>query len=147
MAVNKQQPERRNKTQQMAQKLLAERQQMLLHYCHLAGLDPYTPERTVDAELQDFCEALVDYLAFVHFEIYDRIGTGQERRSAVIAIAEEIYPMITKMTATAISFNDKYDENDHQLVLSHLSEDLSSLGEEIAVCMEQEDRLLAVLLN
>jgi regulator of sigma D len=51
------------------------------------------------------------------------------------------------MTATAVAFNDKYDESDHQLVLNHLSEDLSSLGEEIAVCMEQEDRLLSVLLN
>lgn len=147
MTTKQQQIERRTNTQSIASKLMAERQEMLVHYCKLAGLEPFSKDSSVDEELRKFCEALVDYLAFVHFEIYDRIGTGQERRTAVIDIAEKIYPLIKDLTTTAVEFNDKYDESDHQIVLNHLSDDLSGLGEELASCMEQEDRLLAALVN
>jgi regulator of sigma D len=47
----------------------------------------------------------------------------------------------------AVNFNDKYDISDHQLELDHLAEDLSQLGEELAVRIELEDQLLSAMLN
>ena len=39
---------------------------------------------------------LVDYSAFGHFEIYERIVAGRERRGQVVEIAREVYPRIAE---------------------------------------------------
>jgi len=90
---------------------------------------------------------LVDYIAFGHFEVYDRIGSGKERRGAVVSIAEEIYPRILDTTDVAVAFNDKYDESDHKLHLEDLSKDLSQMGEVLAARIELEDQLIEVMLQ
>jgi regulator of sigma D len=137
--------ERRTGTQDMIDKLLAERQQMLVLYCRVAGLEPYRAGKTTMEALQDFCEVLVDYSAFGHFEIYQRIANGQERRERVIQVAEQVYNRIAEASEVAVAFNDKYDADHHQLDLSRLSHDMSVLGEELAVRIEMEDRIIAAL--
>ena len=75
--------DRREGTHEMVRKLLEERQEMLLMFCRVAGLEPFkdaTPNADV---LQEFCQVLVDYSAFGHFEIYERIVSGRERRTQV----------------------------------------------------------------
>jgi len=139
--------ERRTGTRDMIEKLLVERQEMLTLYWHVAGLEPLTPDKPIKEHLQEFCEVLVDYIAFGHFEVYDRIGSRKERREAVINVAEEIYPSILKVTDVAVAFNDKYDESDHELHLENLSKDLSELGEAIATRIELEDQLITVMLQ
>jgi regulator of sigma D len=139
--------DRRTGTRTMIDKLLAERKEMLTLYWHVAGLEPLTPEKPIKEHLQEFCEVLVDYIAFGHFEVYDRIGSGKERRGAVVSIAEQIYPNILDTTDVAVAFNDKYDENDHELHLENLSKDLSQMGEVIATRIELEDRLIEVMLQ
>ena len=139
--------ERRTGTRDMIDKLLVERQEMLTLYWHVAGLEPLTPEKPIKTHLQEFCEVLVDYIAFGHFEVYDRIGRRAERREAVITVAEQIYPLILEATDVAVAFNDKYDESDHELHLEDLSKDLSQLGEVIASRIELEDQLVAVMLQ
>jgi regulator of sigma D len=62
-------------------------------------------------------------------------------------VAEKIYPDFVKASEVAVNFNDKYDISDHQLELDHLAEDLSQLGEELAVRIELEDQLLSAMLN
>ncbi|MEJ2575450.1 MAG: Rsd/AlgQ family anti-sigma factor [Gammaproteobacteria bacterium] len=142
-----QQPtERRLATQDLVEKLLAERRQMLVLFCRVAGLEPYTAERPTIELLQEFCQVLVDYSAFGHFEIYERIANGQERRRQVIEVAEEVYGQIADASETAVEFNDKYDAGDHAVVLSDLPHDLSVLGEELALRVESEDRLVSALL-
>ena len=86
--------ERRERTKQTIAKLLRERQKVLVLFCQVAGLEPYTPDKhkPVLAQLQEFCQLLVDYSAFGHFEIYDRIGRGEERREHVANVAEALYP-------------------------------------------------------
>ena len=139
-------PERRSGTQDMIDKLLAERQEMLVIFCHLAGLQPYSHAEDADV-LEKFCEVLVDYSAFGHFEIYERIIDGRERRSRVVEVAREVYPRIAEASEVAVDFNDKYDANDHQLDLSGLEADLSKLGEELAIRIEMEDRIIDALTH
>lgn len=141
--------ERRERTKQTIAKLLRERQKVLVLFCQVAGLEPYTPDKhkPVLAQLQEFCQLLVDYSAFGHFEIYDRIGRGEERREHVATVAEALYPRIVETTNAAVAFNDKYDPSDHPLSLDQLSEDLSMLGQSIAARIEVEDQLIAALME
>ncbi|MBL3598233.1 MAG: Rsd/AlgQ family anti-sigma factor [gamma proteobacterium endosymbiont of Lamellibrachia anaximandri] len=138
--------ERRTGTQGMIDKLLDERQEMLVLFCQVAGLEPYSRTESLEKLLQTFCQVLVDYTAFGHFEVFGHISDGSERRSRVIKVAEEIYPGFVEATEAAVNFNDKYDLSDHELELSKLSKDLSSLGEELAIRVELEDRLVATML-
>ena len=119
---------------------------MLVLFCQVAGLEPYRRSDSLDKLLQSFCQVLIDYTAFGHFEVFGRISEGNERRTGVVRVAEEIYPDFVLASEAAVAFNDKYDLSDHALVLDHLSEDLSRLGEELAVRIELEDQLLSSML-
>jgi regulator of sigma D len=138
--------ERRTNTQDLIDKLLKERQEMLVLFCQVAGLEPYHRSESLDSLLQTFCQVLIDYTAFGHFEVFGRISDGNERRTGVIRVAEEIYPDFVLASEAAVAFNDKYDLSDHALKLDHLSEDLSRLGEEMAVRIELEDQLVSTML-
>lgn len=137
--------DRRGGTLEMVQKLLNERQEMLLMFCRVAGLEPFKDSNPSVDVLQEFCQVLVDYSAFGHFEIYERIVAGRERRSQVVEVAREVYPRIAEATEVAVEFNDKYDASDHALDLQKLDRDLGKLGEEIAVRIEMEDRIIQAL--
>lgn len=141
--------ERRTGTRETVDKLLEERQQLLVKFCKLAGAQPLDKGEEEDIEqlLQQFCELLVDYSAFAHFEIYERIINGRERRTGVIEVAREVYPRIAEASEVAVEFNDKYDANDHPLDLHALGQDLNKLGEELAIRAEMEDRIVAALLG
>lgn len=136
----------RQKTEDMVNKLLLERQEMLVKFCQVAGLEPYTPDKPVKQELEEFCQVLVDYSAFGYFEIYNRIINGEERRKQVLEVAKQIYPQIAESTDFAVAFNDKYDALTHDQPLDHLSEDLGTLGQEIAMRIDVEDQLVTALL-
>lgn len=139
--------ERRVQTRSMVDRWLAERQDMLVMYCKLAGLEPYTPDKPVKDLLRNFCQVLVDYMAFGHFEIYDRITDGSERRGEVLRVAEQVYSRVAEVTEVAVAFNDKYDTSSHEQQMNHLTDDLSSLGEELASRIEKEDLLVTALLR
>ena len=139
--------ERRGRTQELANKLIAERTEMLATFCRLAGIEPYTPKPPVQKLLQQFCQILVDYIAAGHFALYERISEGKERRREVREVAERVYPRIMKSTDAALDFNDKYDCEDHCTALESLASDLSHLGEDLATRIELEDQLLATILR
>ena len=135
--------ERRTGTQDVVDKLLSERQEVLILFCRVAGDKGGKPNVEL---LQEFCQVLVDYSAFSHFEIYQRIVSGEERREQVIQVAEEVYERIAEASDVAVAFNDKYDAADHTLNLNHLSDDMSALGEELAMRIEMEDRIISALM-
>jgi regulator of sigma D len=134
--------ERRGRSQQLIDKLITERTQMLVLFCRLAGVEPYVPGKSVQSLLQEFCQILVDYIAAGHFALYERIVEGTERRRDVVDLAGRLYPRIADSTDVALDFNDKYDCEDHCTALDSLSADLSRLGEELATRIELEDRLI-----
>lgn len=139
--------ERRTRTQEMVANWLAERQQMLVLYCKLAGIESFDPDKPEKQLLRDFCQLLVDYVAFGHFEVYDRITTGEERRGEVVRVARDAYPKIARVTEQVVAFNDKYDLTDHPQPLDALNADLSHLGEALASRIELEDRLVEALMR
>lgn len=139
--------ERRTRTKAIVEKWLEERQQMLVLYCKLAGIESLNPDKPEKQLLRDFCQLLVDYVAFGHFEVFDRITSGEERRGEVVKVAKAAYPKISEVTELVVEFNDKYDLSDHQQSLENLSRDLSILGEDLASRIELEDKLVAALLQ
>ena len=138
-------PERRARSHQEIHHLVESRTDALSLYSELAAKQPFKPDHELQALLQSFCESLVDYTASAHFQLYRHIDEERERRTAVLKVADEIYPSIAEITQLILDFNDKYDCEDHCSDLNELAEDLSHLGERLADRIELEDRLIAVL--
>ncbi len=137
---------RRQRRSDIIKSLLTERQEVIVAMCGLAELESKdNNSKTVLQSLKDFSQTLVDYTALGHFEIYERIIDGRERREKVKRIANRVYPAISSTTAHIVDFNDKYDGADGQDSLGDLSKDLSSIGEAMAVRIESEDELLREL--
>ncbi len=135
---------------ELVEKLLAMRQEMLVKFCTLAGLEPYSRQVPMVRHLQEFCQSLIDYTAFGHFEMLRGFAERAEKPDAVPRaerLLDQVYPGISETTAAAVAFNDRYDASDHALNLDHLPRDLSLLGERIAVRIELEDRVLRLLLE
>ncbi len=146
MAINNTLPsERRNGTRELISNLLKERRQLLVHFCQLAGLEPYTPNKPVATRLREFCQILIDYLAVVHFELYSRLLENGERRKTVSHAAQKHYPRIAASTERAVAFNDKYETINLYSILETLPDDLSELGELLATRFELEDILFSAL--
>lgn len=125
--------------------LLESRAATLSLYNQLIGLRPYNPDQEVQMALQEFCEALVDYTASAHFQLYRFIEDGTERRAGVKDLAKQVYPQISDSTQLILDFNEKYDCEDHCSNLNELDNDLSSLGEMLADRILAEDQIIAVL--
>lgn len=134
---------RRKRRADTIKALLTERQEVIVAMCDLAELESKdTASETVLENLKTFSQTLVDYTALGHFEIYERIIDGQERREKVKRIANRVYPSISSTTDHIVDFNDKYDGADNRESLVDLYNDLSAVGEAMAVRIESEDELL-----
>jgi len=138
-------PRRRSASKEHIDRLLAERQQMLVLMCALNGMLPFAEGKPVVQTLQDFCQILVDYIAAGHFGLYQRIVSGTERRQEVIGQATEIYPEIEEATHTALAFNERYQDPKDGAEFESLPRDLSQLGEVLTARIELEDELIAAM--
>jgi len=141
------QRERRNGTRTLIDKMLTERQKMLVLFERVAGVEPYADEMPNDELLQEFSQILVDYIASGHFGLYERISEGKERRRGIVKLAEELYPRIANTTQAAIEFNDVYEKANGESIGENLSTMLSKLGEELAVRIELEDQLISEMIG
>jgi regulator of sigma D len=137
--------ERRYAAKTKLNSLLSSRTETLTLFNQLAGLRPYKPDQEVQMALQEFCEALVDYTASAHFQLYRFIDEGTERRTKVLEIAHQVYPNIADTTQQILDFNEKYDCEDHCNNLSELDSDLSQLGEILADRILYEDQVIAAI--
>lgn len=143
--------DRRSRTRKEIKQLIAERNEVLSMYCNLAGCDGTNVNTDeIEAEqIQEFCQLLIDYIAIGHFELYQRISEGAERRQEIVRLADTIYPRIEQTTQVAVEFNDKYDSGNDLSSISkeELTSHLSRLGEELATRIELEDKLINTLLT
>ncbi|HEY8941389.1 MAG TPA: sigma D regulator [Cellvibrio sp.] len=123
---------------------LEDRQEMLVQYCSLSGLNEDLSDIQRGEKLRIFCQILVDYVSAGHFEVYDQlIKEGREFDDAdALQEAGKLYDVVDKTTEKLLDFNDKYLETDD---LTALSPDLSELGEALEIRFSAEDRLIAVL--
>lgn len=140
-------PRRRAGSRETIDKMLAERQRVLVLMCEVLGLKSFTADKPVKETLAEFNAVLVDYIAAGHFGLYRRIVEGTERRQAVVAKASRVYPKIAESTDAAVEFNDKYGGEWNFHFLDSLAEDLSRLGELLATRIEMEDQIIAAMLG
>lgn len=128
---------------------LEERQEVIVGYFQLAGLPPYTEDSQqlpAAAEVQAFCELLVDYISAGHFELYEHLlKEANEHGPESLAIARRLYPLIAVTTEIALKFNDSYAELESTNNWENFDQDLSELGEAIELRLELEDQLLQQL--
>ncbi|PCH86032.1 MAG: Rsd/AlgQ family anti-sigma factor [Piscirickettsiaceae bacterium] len=136
---------KREQTNHVINELLDERSQVWSLYCSAAGMEPLRPEKTIEDLVQEFCQLSVDYISLGHFGLYQRILDGNERRKAVVEVAEKIYPQIAKATEAVLNFNDKYQTLTPAMILNQLSGDLSDVGEQLATRIELEDQLIETM--
>ncbi|CAL1240270.1 Rsd/AlgQ family anti-sigma factor [Candidatus Methylocalor cossyra] len=139
--------ERRQNTTKIVRELLEERRQVWALYCDIGGIQPFTARQPLEGKLQEFRQLLIDYISLGHFGLYQRITDGTERRRKVLEVAEQIYPRIAAATDVAVAFNDKYEMLASVASLAELSDDLSRLGEALAVRGELEDQLLSAMVS
>jgi len=152
-AAAESQEDRRRDLGQTIQALREERQSTLSIFCSMTGVS--NPEQAAGeladispAGLQDFLNHMVDYLAMGHFTIYQRIVEGTERRGAVKEVAQRVYASIGETTDVMVEFNDKYEHFDGaDSDQAALKDDLSKLGEMLAIRGDLEDELLDALSN
>ena len=136
--------DRRVRSASQINKIVDARNEMLSLFGELISKRPFVTESTVPTLLQQFCQALVDYTAHAHFQLYRHFAEKRERRVSVSKVADQIYPEILSITQAILDFNEKYDCEDHCEGLASLDQDLSVLGEQLADRIELEDRLIAV---
>ncbi|WP_375055894.1 sigma D regulator [Zobellella sp. DQSA1] len=117
------------------------RQNLLVEYIRLST----NKTLPTQAELEEFCGQLVDYVSAGHFEIYDYVVTAYEAAQGnARLLAERIYPRIKQNTDEALNFHDKYTQADEDNLLE-LDQELSHLGEVLEERFELEDRLVSAI--
>lgn len=141
--------ERRGRSREKLATLVKTRTETLSLYTELANQQPFEGDEVTREALQDFCQALIDYAASAHFQLYRYISDKLERRTPVIEVAGSIYPRIAQTTDRILRFNDRYEDVDLMScdgeVLDRLSTDLSSLGETLAERIQLEDQVISAM--
>lgn len=129
---------------------LNERQELLVLFCAIKGLKPYSPRETpLNVKVQAFCQVMMDYCSAGHFEVYEQLVLeAQEYNDGGIELARKHYPRLEAITLECVNFNDSYDTAEHCLEkMSDLSADLSALGELLEERFQLEDELIEALHN
>ncbi len=139
--------ERRATSNELIQHMLKERHQLLSLMLQVSQEGTQAKSVKSLANLEEFNQVLVDYIAAGHFGLYERIAEGKERRKAVSDLAIKIYPRIEQTTQIALAFDEKYNPENNDSELNKFQEDLSMLGEELTTRIELEDQLIELMLE
>ena len=134
--------DRRGKSREQLDALVSSRTATLALLTELAGRQPFSPEPSIEKALRMFCEALIDYTASAHFQLYRYLADNRERRTSVLSLADELYPRIVETTDQILRFNDKYEAMSLDNSVEFLAVDLSNLGECIAERIRLEDQVI-----
>ncbi len=130
-------------------KLLVARQESLVLFHKLAALKPFTLTEPVQHLLRRFRQTLVDYLALGPFEVYaaleEQPADSPYRQAR--ELARQLYARIARTTQAALDFHDRYDGDLSGSRLAELDEALSRLGEQLAMRIALEDRIVAAVRN
>jgi len=137
--------DRRQRSREKLDALVSSRNTTLSLLTELANRQPFNPEPSVEKALRAFCEALIDYTASAHFQLYRYLSDNRERRSSVLSVADEIYPKIIETTDQILRFNDKYESMSLDNSVEFLAIDLSNLGECIAERIQLEDEVISAM--
>jgi regulator of sigma D len=143
--------DRRSRSREKLATLVQTRSETLSLYSELANQRPFEADEVTSEALQEFCQALIDYAASAHFQLYRFISDKLERRTPVLEVADRIYPKIVQTTDNILRFNDKYEAvdlfNGDKEVLALLDSDLSRLGETLAERIQLEDQVIGAITS
>lgn len=141
--------DRRGRSREKLTTLVRTRSETLSLYSELAKQRPFEADEVTNEALQEFCQALIDYTASAHFQLYRYITDRLERRTPVLEVADKIYPKIVRTTDNILRFNDKYEAvdllNGDKAILALLDSDLSRLGETLAERIQLEDQVIGAM--
>ena len=137
--------DRRGNAAEKLDVLVSSRTATLSLLAELATRQPFHPEPSMEKALREFCEALIDYTASAHFQLYRYLSDNRERRSSVLSIADKLYPVIVETTDVILRFNDKYESMSFDNSVEFLAVDLSNLGECLADRIQSEDRVIEAM--
>ena len=137
--------DRRNNAAEKLDVLVSSRTATLSLLAELATRQPFHPEPSMEKALREFCEALIDYTASAHFQLYRYLSDNRERRSSVLSIADKLYPVIVETTDVILRFNDKYESMSFDNSVEFLAVDLSNLGECLADRIQSEDQVIVAM--
>ena len=130
---------------EMIERWIEERRELLLKYCELTEVTDFSdPENNYDAELQQFCEIMVDYVSVGHFEVFEQITKEAEifGNDQGLDKSPELINKIQTTTELILDFNDKYITAKD---LDALIIDLAALGETFVQRFADEDVLIDLL--
>jgi regulator of sigma D len=114
-------------------------------YCELTEVTDFLdPKNNYDAELQQFCEIMVDYVSVGHFEVFEQITKEAEifGNDQGLDKSPELIDKIQTTTELILDFNDKYITAED---LDALIIDLAALGETFVQRFADEDVLIDLL--
>ena len=134
--------DRRQRSRDKLDALVSSRTATLALLTELASRQPFNPEPSVENALRSFCEALIDYTASAHFQLYRFLADNRERRTSVLSVADDHYPKIVETTDQILRFNDKYESMSLDNSVEFLAVDLSNLAECIAERIQLEDDVI-----
>lgn len=137
--------DRRGNAAEKLDVLVSSRTATLALLAELATRQPFHPEPSMEKALREFCEALIDYTASAHFQLYRYLSDKRERRSSVLSIADKLYPVIVETTDVILRFNDKYESMSFDNSVEFLAVDLSNLGECLADRIQSEDQVIVAM--
>jgi len=141
--------DRRGRSREKLATLVKTRSETLSLYSELAKQRPFEADEVTSEALQEFCQALIDYAASAHFQLYRYITDRLERRTPVLEVADKVYPQIVRTTDSILRFNDKYEAvdllNGDRAILALLDSDLSRLGETLAERIQLEDQVIGAM--
>lgn len=121
---------------------LQERQDLLSLFVSLPQMEVGD---TVVTTLGQFSQILVDYVSSWHFGVYEHLlAEADEFNDGGRDLAKRLAPEIQSSTDAVLNFNDHYSDLAAITIqeVSHLSDDLSRLGETLAERFELEDQLI-----
>ncbi len=143
--------DRRSRSREKLATLVQSRSATLSLFTELAKQRPFRPDPITVEALQEFCQALIDYTASAHFQLYRYIADRLERRTAVLEVASRVYPRIAQTTDAILRFNDKYEDlgvaRQADELFNVLDADLSRLGEALAERIQLEDEVIGALVG
>ena len=137
--------DRRSNSLEKLDALVSSRATTLALLADLATRQPFNPEPSMEKALRRFCEALIDYTASAHFQLYRYLADKRERRHSVLSLADKLYPTIVETTDVILRFNDKYEAMSLDNSVEFLAVDLSNLGECLADRLQCEDEVIEAM--
>ena len=126
---------------------LNERQNIIVLYCSMTGVDHQgNNDRPLQEKLRSFCQLLVDYVSAGHFEIYEQL-----QREAIdfgdkeaLSRSGHLFPGIQRNTEACLDFNDQCEKLGS---IPELQTTLSNIGETLEERFSLEDKLVEILHN